>query len=217
MRPISSSPRAHARARAHAAIAAVAAWAACTALPALACTLQSTPLGPRMTDCNLRAFSDGQYDLDISTVIDTRPRLLPNLVPQDLGFFVNGNLVDVDLTVRNTASIANAGAFDLGPLLWLANPLAGGATVPGTPAYGPVVRANPLPRASSRGYRLRTVTLPNRMQDWDVCVAVTVDPPPSGGPAQGKVPESNEDDNVLQRCCRVYGPNPDVTGPPACQ
>lgn len=200
--------------RARAALSA--ALLACAALPALACTLQSTPLGPRLADCNLGQFSDGQYDVDISTTPDTRRRLLPNLVIQDMNIDVSGTTVQVLVTVRNTAGIANAGAFDIGPLVWLANPLAGGATVSGTLGYGPVLKANPLPRASSRQYAVRSLVLPNRHQDWDLCVAVVVDPVPSGGPAQGKVPESNEDDNILQRCCRVYGPNPDASGPPAC-
>jgi hypothetical protein len=191
--------------------------AAATALPAAACTLQSTPQGPRIADCNLGSYTAGRYDVDLTTLPpDPRRRLLPNLVPQGLSHWINGNQVEVSATVRNTAGIAGAPAYEIGTLLWLANPRASGNTVPGSVVQVAVPMPS-LARMSSRTQALRYLWLPNRDQDWDVCAALVVDPMPAGGAAEGRVLESNEDDNQLTQCCRVYGPTPDVTGPPACR
>jgi hypothetical protein len=196
---------------------AVALAAAASVLPAAACTLQSTPQGPRIADCNLGSYTAGRYDVDLSTLPpDPRRRLLPNLVPHGLSHWVNGTQVEVSATVRNTAGIAGAPPFEIGALLWIANPRGGGGVVPGSTVQVPV----PMPalaRMSNRTTFLRNVGLPNRDQDWDVCTAVVVDPMPGGGPAEGRVLESNEDDNQLTQCCRVYGPMPDLSGPPACR
>lgn len=195
----------------------LAALTALAALPAWACTVQSTPQGPRIADCNLRAFSEGRYDMDLSNrPPDPRVRVLPNLVPQGLSFIVNGTYVEVELTVRNTAGIAGAPAFEIGTLWWQVDPLTGKAKVAPHPAYQGLW-VQPLPRNTSRRYPVRQLALPNRNQDWDLCVSAVVDPVPSGGPAQGRVPESNEDDNLFEQCCRVYGTNnPDTSGPPSC-
>lgn len=194
----------------------LAALSALAALPAWACTVQSTPQGPRITDCNLSAFSEGRFDVDLSNrPPDPRRRVLPNLVPQALSFFVSGTLVDVELTVRNTAGIANAAGFEMGTVWWTVDPLTGRSKLAPHQAYHPV-QVPSLPRSTSRRYPVRQLMLPNRNQDWDLCVSAVVDPMPSGGPAQGRVPESNEDDNLLEQCCRVYGPNPDTSGPPPC-
>lgn len=56
--------------------------------------------------------------------------------------------------------------------------------------------------------------LPNRTQDWDLGIEASADSPV--GRVNGNVPESNERNNSLYRTCRIYGSNPNPTGPQSC-
>jgi hypothetical protein len=196
--------------------AALAALAAAQA--AGACEFTRTPWGVLATDCRLKDLYEGRYDLTIDRrPVDPWP--LPNLVVTDVDGFVIDKGVDVSVELRNTGK-RNAGPFDVTVVAGVTDPLNGGVgAVPPTP-LGPVSVAGLASGASASKYAGR-IFLPNRAQDWDVCAIATVDPPGAGAPA-GRVWESNESDNgwpppPSDGCCRVYGPKPDVNGPPACR
>jgi hypothetical protein len=59
------------------------------------------------------------------------------------------------------------------------------------------------------------VGVPDRDSDWDITINAEVDPP-TPARRSGQVTEVSESNNTLSRTCRLYGPDPDLTGPEAC-
>jgi hypothetical protein len=195
--------------------------AALTALQvATACEITRTPWGTRLTGCQLKELFNGRYDLSIDTRTDGLERVLklPNLVVTDVdgsAAATPGRSVDVLAELRNEG-IGNAGAFETVVVATVHDPLQAGSLA-SMSSLGPVSVAG-LPAGGSATTVVGRVLLPNRKQDWDVCMAAVADAPAAGRPPSGAVLESNETDNQRNDCCRVYGPNPDtVHGPPACQ
>lgn len=185
-----------------------------TVQSAYACEITRTPWGLRLTNCKLSEFYKGRYELAMDVQV-AGPRLqLPNLHVTDVDTFVSGNGVDMEVEVENNGALNNALAFDVTVVGTVQNPLNAGQNA-GMTAFPPVSVPGLAIGATAARY-VGTIILPNRTQDWDVCAVAIADPPPSAGPTFGRVLESNESDNMLTACCRVFGPNPDVSGPPPC-
>lgn len=181
---------------------------------AYACEISKTPWGLRITGCKLSYFFK-KYDFAVE-VAPNRPMLrLPNLGVADIDGRVNGTVVDMDTEVENNGTVNAIATFEITAIASVHNPLTPGAQAVSSSGLGPV-QAPGLAAGATRAHWLGQVTLPNRTQDWDVCATVIVDPPVVGGPQTGSIWESNETDNVRDRCCRVYGPKPDLNGPRAC-
>ncbi len=199
-------------------LAAVAGWLPLQAAQA-ACEFSRTPWGLRVSNCKLSDLTGGRYDGQITLDPAQGGRiLLPNLVVTDVDTTIVGTSANLSAQLANIGRL-NAGAFDVQLIATITDPLNNGSPVSLTT----------LPPASVPGLAVGAgatvfpgaVSLPNRSQDWDVCTIAVVDPPPLGRPAWGAVVESTESDNqwpapAQQGCCRVYGKNPDVSGPPAC-
>jgi len=181
--------------------------------PAEACELTKTQWGLRAVNCLLGDFYKGRFDLAVE-LNPSRPVLrLPNLHVTDIDTSVRANNVDMQFDVENNGN-GNAVPFEVTLVGSVHNPLSGGANV-SMMAFPPVTV--PALAAGATATRFAgTLVLPNRSQDWDVCGIAIADPPLTNGPAFGSVFESNESDNMRNDCCRVFGPNPDVTGPPPC-
>jgi hypothetical protein len=181
---------------------------------AAACEFTRTPWGLRISNCKLADFYGSRYDLKLD--VDRRPPVLtlPNLVPTDVDAGVNGVGVNLAVEVQNLGD-RGAVASEVVAMAGVNDPLNNGSSV-GVTALGPY----PVPAlaiGSGVVVSMGRIFLPNRNQDWDVCTLAIVDPPTAGGSALGRIFESNESDNQWQGCCRVYGPKPDLNGPPACQ
>lgn len=189
------------------------------ALPAAqACEFVRTPWGLRLTGCKLSDLTAGRYDLSLD-VNPERPRwALPNLVISDVDTTIVGSSANMSATVSNLG-VRDAAAFDVQLIVAVTNPLANGAGVSMTTL--PAVTVPRLAVGAGATVYPGSVVLPNRSQDWDVCTVAIVDPP-TATRSLGAVWESNESDNrwpasaPQQDCCRVYGPKPDLIGPPAC-
>jgi hypothetical protein len=183
------------------------------AAPAQACEMTRTPSGLRVI-CNLYELYK-RYDLGIE-LIPAGPALrlnLPNLAPTDLDFTLVGSGANVGVDVENIG-VRGATTFEVVAVGSVHDPLRGGASVGMTPL--PPRTVSGLAAGAGVAVGMGTIFLPNRNQDWDVCTIATVDPPLAGGASWGRVLESDETDNLRTACCRAYGPNPDVNGPPAC-
>jgi hypothetical protein len=190
------------------------ALAVASAPAAQACQITRTTWGLRLIDCNLSDFFKNRYDLALD-VIPEPPRLrMPNLQVSDIDGTLSGSSVQIDVEVQNNGAQNNTRAFDVAVIATVQNPLAGGAPVSSSPL--PPVSIMGLAAGATTARIAGSIAVPNRNQDWDVCAVAVVDPPVVGGSAWGNVFESNETDNMLDRCCRVYGPTPDVSGPRPC-
>jgi hypothetical protein len=185
------------------------------ALPTHACDIVRTPFGLRITNCNLSELYKGRYDQALEFIPNRNGLQLrfPNLVPTDLDTFVINTGVNVGVDVENDGN-GNALTFEVALVGTVHDPLNNGAAYSTTPL--PPQTISGLAAGAGIAVGTGTLFLPNRNQDWDVCLMATIDPPPAGGQAWGRVYESNEADNLRTGCCRVYGPTPDMTGPPAC-
>jgi hypothetical protein len=181
---------------------------------AYACEITRTPWGLRLINCKLSDFYKGRYEVAMDIYVSTPRLLLPNLHVTDIDTLVTGGNVDITFDVENSGGLNDALAFDVTVVGTVQNPLNAGLNVSTTPF--PPVTVSALAIGASATRYAGTISLPNRNQDWDVCAIAIADPPATGGPAFGRVLESNESDNMLNACCRVFGPNPDVNGPPAC-
>jgi hypothetical protein len=181
---------------------------------AQACEITRTAWGLRLTDCRLDEMYKGRYEVSIDRHPDwtVGPLKLPNLHPADINEVVVGASVNLSADIENTGRW-NAPAFEVAVIGTVTDPLNGGAAVSTTP-FPPIAIPSLAVGATVTG-SAGAVSLPNRNQDWDVCTVVVVDPPTKAR-ASGNVLESNEADNQRDGCCRVYGPNPDLNGPPAC-
>lgn len=192
----------------------LAATAAVSAPAALACQITRTAWGLKLIDCNLSDFYKGRYDV-VLEVTPNRPTLrLPNLQVSDIDGTLIGGVVQIDVEVENSGTLNVSSAFDVAVIGAVTNPLNAGAQVSTTP-FAPASIAG-LAFGASTARVVGSIALPNRKQDWDVCAVASVDPAVMGGSAWGSIFESNEMDNVRNRCCRVYGPNPNTNGPRAC-
>jgi len=183
---------------------------------AQACEFTRTPWGLRVTNCKLYDLTKGRYDLTLDT---DRPHWsLPNLVVTDVDVGINGTNANMSVQLANIGE-RNAGVFDVQLIATVTDPLRSGASVSTTTP--PATTVSGLAFGAGATVYPGAVSLPNRSQDWDICTIAIVDPPPTGRPAWGSVYESIELDNrwpapQQQGCCRAYGPNPDLDGPPAC-
>jgi hypothetical protein len=190
------------------------AWAAASAPAAQACQITRTNWGLRLIDCNLSDFFKN-YDVELSAIPPNPPLRMPNLQVSDIdGTLLGGTIVQIDVEVENSGTLNNTRAFDVAVVASVTNPLNGGASVSSTAL--PPVSIMGLALGATTAVIVGNVSVPNRKQDWDVCALAVVDPPAMGGSAWGNVFESNETDNTRNRCCRVYGPTPNVNGPRAC-
>ena len=70
----------------------------------------------------------------------------------------------------------------------------------------PALAANTSQRVS-----VATVSVPNNMQDWDLVLVGTADPPTVAQPVRGLISESDETNNVKNHACRWFGPTPDTS------
>jgi hypothetical protein len=192
--------------------------AACLPLQsAQACEFTRTPWGLRVSNCKLYELTKGRYDLALDT--DRGPHLaLPNLVVTDVDAGIIGASANLSVQLANIGD-RNAGVFDVQLIATVTDPLRSGATVSTTTL--PPATVPGLAFGAGATVYPGAVSLPNRSQDWDICTIAIVDPPATGRPASGGVSESSELDNQWpapqqQGCCRAFGPNPDMNGPPAC-
>ena len=172
-------------------------------LPAQACEITRTPWGLRVSNCALRELYRVPYDAMLDVAVN-RPMLnLPNLVVTDVDARTFGGVeaeISVDMLNNGTR---NAGSFDVIVTATVNNPLKAGVQVSMTP-LGPASIGGLAVGAMASQY-MGLVVLPNRTQDWDVCSIAIVDPTVAGGPAWGRVIESNESDNQWSAACtRVF-------------
>jgi hypothetical protein len=193
----------------------LAALAAASAPAAQACQITRTNWGLRLIDCNLSDFLKN-YDVELSVIPPNPPLRMPNLQVSDIDGTLFGSTVQLDVEVENSGTWNNTRAFDVAVIASVHDPLArpGSASVSSGPL--PPVSIMGLAAGATTARIVGNVNVPNRKQDWDVCAVAVVDPPAVGGSAWGNVFESNETDNTRNRCCRVYGPTPDVSGPGPC-
>lgn len=176
-----------------------------------ACTIQSSPWGPIVgSKCNLGQFTFGEFDLDMSANPNPHPFGLANLVVPNAHLRVNGPVVEVSLTVQNASSQRSARPFDAVIVGTVHQPATGAQT--GLAQTLTARGLGPLTPGAARRYYIGLLSLPNRDQDWDVCVQAQADPPTATAPS-GQVIESNESDNGYRECCRAYGPKPDTNAP----
>lgn len=193
-------------------IAATLACALAGAQAAQACEVWRDDLGRLRTNCKL-SLAKKDYVLSVA-VAEGYPRYqlaLPNLNPRKNKVFVTSNQVDLHVDVRNLGNKTSP-ATDVALMIDVIDPLGIQASMPQSlVAAVPAIAVG----ATTRIY-LGTILLPNRSQDWDLSLLSFVDPQTAAQPVWGRVWESNEMDNSLQRECRIYGPNPNLTGPEAC-
>lgn len=178
--------------------------------PAAACELSYGKFGQLQGNCRLSDFLK-KYQLDVEVYRD-RPQVilqLPNLQVAKLKWQVFGSAVEFYLDARNVGP-RDAAAFEVAAVVTIMAPAGGGVGNPQSfTGSFPGLAAG----AANRVY-LGTVFLPDRNRDYDLAAMATVDPPAAN--AWGQIIESDEADNVKVESCRVYGPTPDLTGPPAC-
>lgn len=178
---------------------------------AQACEVWRDDLGRLRTNCKL-SLARKDYVLSVA-VAEGLPRYqlsLPNLNPRKNKVFVTSNQVDLHVDVRNLGN-KNAPATDLALMVDIIDPLNLQAPIP--QAFTVAVPAIAV-GATTRVF-VSTILLPNRSQDWDLSLLSFVDPP-TVTQSLGRVWESNEMDNSLHRECRIYGPDPNLLGPEAC-
>lgn len=178
---------------------------------AQACEVWRDDIGRLRTNCKL-SLAKKDYVLNV-TVLEGRPTFQlarPNLLPRKnkATLFMG---VELYVDVRNDGALVS-GATEVAIMADIVDPLGvRAATSHNFVAAVPAIAIG----ATTRIY-LGTLTLPNSNQDWDLSILSVVDPPTTTSPVNGRVLESNEMDNALHRLCRIYGPNPDTTGPEAC-
>lgn len=179
---------------------------------AQACEVWRDDLGRLRTNCKL-SLAKKDYVLTVA-VAEGLPRYqlaLPNLNPRKNKVFLTSNQVDLHVDVRNLGTKPSA-ATEVSLMIDVIDPLGLQAPIPQSlVAAVPAIAVG----ATTRIY-LGTILLPNRSQDWDLSLLSFVDPPTIAQPTTGRVWESNEMDNSLHRECRLYGPDPNLLGPEAC-
>ncbi len=178
-----------------------------------ACEVWRDDLGHLRTNCKLSlARKDYRLDVAVANSVMRYQLALPNLTPRKNKVFVATNSqVDLHVDIRNDGSRDSA-ATDVALMVNIVDPLGVAATT--TVALTAAVPAIPVGQ-TPRIY-LGTITLPNRLQDWDLQLISFVDPQTASSPAWGRLYESNEMDNGRERECRIFGPNPDTSAPDFC-
>ena len=180
--------------------------------PADACEFTPNPWGLQITDCQLSDF-DGRYDVTLDRSVGPPPHPRPNLRPTDVDATVVGSSVNLSAELVNDGARAVTRAFEVVVVASTHDALQKGISVGMTMLPPATLQGLGIGAGAKVG--IGTIVLPNRKQDWDVCSVAIVDPPLAGS-TLGSLLESNESDNQIERCCRVFGPNPDLNGPPAC-
>jgi hypothetical protein len=180
-----------------------------------ACSFWKDENGFYRGDCKLSADFKNKYFMDIE-LIATGPRFhlkMPDFHPRKFKYFLLGSSVDISLDVQNLGDLDNGIATDIAVMITFMDPLTStqrGNTITATASLGA------LAVGATQRYFTTTVQLPNTTQDWDIVAVAVVDPPTAAQPVRGRVMELDEANNVLSHTCRIYGPNPDLTGPEVC-
>ena len=131
----------------------------------------------------------------------------PDLHIRKFKFFVSGTSIDIQADIENIG-MANAPASVFFVDASFGNPLTmmqQGASMQWT-VNVPALAANTSQRVS-----VATVSVPNNMQDWDLVLVGTADPPTVAQPVRGLIIESDETNNVKNHACRWFGPTPDTS------
>jgi hypothetical protein len=150
-----------------------------------------------------------KYQLSTSFLANYEQRLIlkwPDLHVRKFKFFVSGTSIDIAADIENIG-MANAPASVFFVDATFGNPLTGmqqGAPMQWT-VNVPALAANTNQRVS-----VATVTVPNNMQDWDLVLVGTADPP-TMTQSRGLIIESDETNNIKNHSCRWFGPNPDTS------
>ena len=167
------------------------------------CELKDGPFGYHIGDCLLSRFTED------ATVTLRVPRVrfrLPNLRVRD---------VDVSATGVVTLEVENDGLVDAPDY-----PVIVGAylnSIGGTQLdFFEILTTFPALAAGGRyETQVGALSIPSPPNNRDVTVIVLLDAVSIINPG-GQVWESNEEDNYREYNCRIYGPDPDYTGPPGC-
>ena len=131
----------------------------------------------------------------------------PDLHVRKFKFFVSGTSITIEADIENIG-MANAPASVFFVDASFGNPLTmmqQGASMQWT-VNVPALAANTSQRVS-----VATVNVPNNMQDWDLVLVGTADPPTMAQPVRGLIIESDETNNVKNHACRWFGPTPDTS------
>ncbi|HKQ15231.1 MAG TPA: CARDB domain-containing protein [Steroidobacteraceae bacterium] len=155
-------------------------------------------------------FFKDKFQLSHTFLANYESRLIlkwPDLHVRKFKFFVSGTSIDIQADIENIGQ-ANAPASTFFVDATFGNPLTmmqQGASMQWT------VNVPALAMNTSQRVSVATVTVPNNMQDWDLVLVGTVDPPTMAQPVRGLIIESDETNNVKNHACRWYGPNPDTS------
>ncbi len=179
---------------------------------AQACEVWRDDLGHLRTNCKLSlARKDYRLDVAVEHSVARYQLALPNLLPRKNKVFTTMGQVDLHVDIRNDGT-KDSLATDVALMVNVVDPAGVQPTVThALTAAVPAITVGQTPRIY-----LGTITLPSTSQDWDLQLISAVDPPTMSSQVWGRVYESNEMDNVRSRLCRIYGPNPDTTGPEQC-
>jgi len=131
----------------------------------------------------------------------------PDLHIRKFKFFVSGTSIDIQADIENIG-MASAPASVFFVDASFGNPLTmmqQGASMQWT-VNVPALAANTSQRVS-----VATVSVPNNMQDWDLVLVGTADPPTVAQPVRGLIIESDETNNVKNHACRWFGATPDTS------
>jgi hypothetical protein len=131
----------------------------------------------------------------------------PDLHVRKFKFFVSGTSITIEADIENIG-MANAPASVFFVDASFGNPLTmmqQGASMQWT-VNVPALAAN-----TSQRVGVATVNVPNSMQDWDLVLVGTTDPPTMAQPVRGLIIESDETNNVKNHACRWFGPTPDTS------
>ncbi len=172
---------------------------------ALACQIVKTPWGMRYSGCQLRELYPGRFDMLLEKWDPPYVIALPNLLINDIDAVpvAGGVSVNMSAEFENNGNRNVTRAFDITLLVSVHDPLNKGAIV-GQPMPLQPVQVPALSTGASASAFFGAVTLPNRVQDWEVCSIGVIDAPPPNG-AGGVIFEANEGDNRKDSCTRIFG------------
>ncbi len=177
------------------------------AVQAAPCELERNEHGMWISNCSIKDLFGEIIEVEL---IPTPIWIgLPDLYADDGDYYVNGTVVEVEVRTGNSGPM-NARDFDVTAQIDIKYP---NGTV-----YSSATVTGRVPGVAS-GQRVRTVlgtvTVPDRVSDWDVHTTFYVDS--AGMSDGGEIWELDETNNVFDDgICRVYGKDPDVTVGP-CQ
>ena len=179
--------------------------------------LPFAPLAAQAAPCELKRNEFGVWVGDCTTedifgdtivvnraVFDPLPIRLPDLYADDGDYFVNGMAVEVTVRVGNMGQW-RSGDFDVTATIDIRRP---NGTVYNTVSL--TGRSNGIDVGQRTYTFVGVVTLPDRVNDWDLHTRFAVDS--NGMTSGGEVWELNESNNVFDDgICRVYGQDPDTS------